>query len=214
MRATDYSLMQQEDHIEWTSYAIDASQTRRGLLCHNALIDDPALASPRTHVDQPKAMPQEEYQVALVRRKDGSGSNTHFLARFEEDGSVLLLPLTWNELLDQLREHSINSILAGQGNITRFGEVHVDFSTMQIRRGKQPVELRPQELELLRFLSQHPNMVFSRSALLNEVWGYNNYPFTRTVDAHVWRLRQKLESDPSHPMHFRTVRGLGYKFVP
>jgi len=50
--------------------------------------------------------------------------------------------------------------------------------------------------------------------LLNEVWGYENYPCTRTVDNHILRLRQKLERDPSRPIHFRTVHGVGYKFLP
>ena len=55
--------------------------------------------------------------------------------------------------------------------------------------------------------------VVSRTELLNEVWGYNNYPTTRTVDTHMLRLRQKLEKDPADPVHFRTVHGTGYKFV-
>jgi DNA-binding response OmpR family regulator len=55
--------------------------------------------------------------------------------------------------------------------------------------------------------------VISRTELLNEVWGYNNYPTTRTVDTHILRLRQKLERDPTDPVHFRTVHGTGYKFV-
>ena len=53
-----------------------------------------------------------------------------------------------------------------------------------------------------------------RDELLNEVWGYQNYPSTRTVDNHILKLRQKLEKDPANPVHFRTVHGMGYKFVP
>jgi len=56
--------------------------------------------------------------------------------------------------------------------------------------------------------------VLSREELLNEAWGYNSYPTTRTVDNHVLRLRQKLERDPAHPVHFQTVHRTGYKFVP
>jgi DNA-binding response OmpR family regulator len=55
--------------------------------------------------------------------------------------------------------------------------------------------------------------VISRDELLNEVWGYQNYPSTRTVDNHILKLRQKLEKDPTNPVHFRTVHGMGYKFV-
>jgi DNA-binding response OmpR family regulator len=60
----------------------------------------------------------------------------------------------------------------------------------------------------------NPERVISRDELLNEVWGFDNYPCTRTVDTHMWRLRRKLELDPANPMHFHTVRAIGYKFLP
>jgi len=66
----------------------------------------------------------------------------------------------------------------------------------------------------LKFLVQNAERVISRDELLNEVWGYQNYPSTRTVDNHILKLRQKLEKDPANPVHFRTVHGMGYKFVP
>jgi len=66
----------------------------------------------------------------------------------------------------------------------------------------------------LRFFAQSPERVISREELLNEVWGYQNYPSTRTVDNHILRLRQKLELDPSNPRFFLTIHGAGYKFVP
>jgi len=69
------------------------------------------------------------------------------------------------------------------------------------------------EFKLLRFLVQNAGRVISRDELLNEVWGYDNYPCTRTVDNHILRLRQKLELDPARPVHFHTVHGVGYKFV-
>jgi DNA-binding response OmpR family regulator len=71
-----------------------------------------------------------------------------------------------------------------------------------------------QEFKLVRFLSESPERVIPRDELLNEVWGYQNYPSTRTVDNHILRLRQKLEVDPSQPRYFLTVHGAGYKFVP
>ena len=71
-----------------------------------------------------------------------------------------------------------------------------------------------QEFKLLRFFTQNPGRVISRTELLNEVWGYDNYPSTRTVDNHVLNLRPKLESEPADPVHFRTVHGIGYKFIP
>ena len=70
------------------------------------------------------------------------------------------------------------------------------------------------EFKTLEYLTKNPERVISRDELLNEVWGYQNYPCTRTVDNHILRLRQKLESDPSHPSHFLTIHGMGYKFAP
>jgi DNA-binding response OmpR family regulator len=90
----------------------------------------------------------------------------------------------------------------------------VDFTKMEALREGLPVALTPQEFKMLRFLANNPERVVSREQLLNEVWGYQNYPSTRTVDNHVLRLRQKLEKDPANPVHFRTVHGAGYKFVP
>jgi DNA-binding response OmpR family regulator len=66
----------------------------------------------------------------------------------------------------------------------------------------------------LRFFARSPERVISREELLNEVWGYQNYPSTRTVDNHILRLRQKLEQDPGNPRFFLTIHGAGYKFVP
>jgi DNA-binding response OmpR family regulator len=72
---------------------------------------------------------------------------------------------------------------------------------------------RPRSLAAAR-RTKNPERVISRDELLNEVWGYQNYPCTRTVDNHILRLRQKLESDRSRPSHLFTVHGMGYKFVP
>jgi len=85
---------------------------------------------------------------------------------------------------------------------------------MEITRGGRPISLTTQEFKLLKHFTQNPSRVISRSDLLNEVWGYQDYPSTRTVDNHVWKLRLKLEVDPSNPIHFQTVHGAGYKFVP
>lgn len=95
----------------------------------------------------------------------------------------------------------------------RFDDVEVNFSKMELHRGGQPVSLTPQEFKMLRFFLNNQERVISRTELLNEVWGYNNYPTTRTIDTHMLRLRQKLEKDPTDPVHFRTVHGTGYKFV-
>jgi len=94
-----------------------------------------------------------------------------------------------------------------------FDDVEVSFSKMELHRKGQLVPLTPQEFKMLRFFLNNQDRVVSRTELLNEVWGYNNYPTTRTVDTHMLRLRQKLEKEPDDPVRFQTVHGIGYKFV-
>lgn len=94
-----------------------------------------------------------------------------------------------------------------------FDDIAVNFTTMELTQDGQPVALTAQEFKVLKFFIQNQDRVISREELLDEVWGYQSYPSTRTVDNHILRLRQKLEKDPSHPLHFKTVHGAGYKFV-
>jgi DNA-binding response OmpR family regulator len=95
-----------------------------------------------------------------------------------------------------------------------FGGVKGRFSTMEIYRSGRPVTLTCKEFKTLAYFIKNPRKVISRDELLNEVWGYVNYPSTRTVDNHILRLRQKLETEPAHPKHFHTVHSVGYKFLP
>ena len=75
------------------------------------------------------------------------------------------------------------------------------------------IALTANEIKLLRYFIDHAERVITREELLNDVWGYTSYPTTRTVDNQVMKLRQKLEADPARPVHFRTMHGIGYKFV-
>ena len=101
-----------------------------------------------------------------------------------------------------------------QSAIYRFGECEIDFEKMIAKRAATPVVLTSHEFKLLRFFTENPERVLSREVLLNEVWGYNSYPTTRTVDNQILKLRQKLEPDPANPKHLLTIYGAGYKFVP
>jgi DNA-binding response OmpR family regulator len=94
-----------------------------------------------------------------------------------------------------------------------FGEVEVDLKTCQVMRRGAPVDISSKEFELLKFFLCHPGETLSRDKLLEEVWGYDRFPTTRTVDAHIVRLRQKLEPKPEEPRFILTVHGTGYKFV-
>src|SRR3984893_12723231 len=95
-----------------------------------------------------------------------------------------------------------------------FGDARIDFTSMEATQGTKPVTLTAQEFKLLKFFASSPGRVLSRDELLNEVWGYQNYPSTRTVDNHILRLRQKLEPESANPRYFLTIHGAGYKFVP
>jgi DNA-binding response OmpR family regulator len=95
-----------------------------------------------------------------------------------------------------------------------FGGVKGCFSTMEIHRNGRPVILTCKEFKTLAYLIKNPRRVISRDELLNAVWGYENYPCTRTVDNHILKLRKKLETEPAHPKHFHTVHSSGYKFLP
>jgi two-component system, OmpR family, alkaline phosphatase synthesis response regulator PhoP len=94
-----------------------------------------------------------------------------------------------------------------------FDDTFIDFTKMEIVREGRVIVLTAQEFKTLKFMVQNAERVITRDELLNEVWGYHNYPSTRTVDNHILKLRQKLEKDPANPVHFRTVHGVGYKFV-
>jgi|SRR5581483_10224015 len=99
-------------------------------------------------------------------------------------------------------------------NTYRFGDCEIDFRSMTARRAGTPVVLTAHEFKLLRFFTQNVDRVLTREVLLNEVWGYNAYPTTRTVDNQILKLRQKLETDSANPQHLLTIYGAGYKFVP
>ncbi|MFC5175680.1 response regulator transcription factor [Nocardioides taihuensis] len=98
-----------------------------------------------------------------------------------------------------------------EAHLIRSGEVLVDDATYTAKIGKRALDLTFKEFELLKFLAQHPGRVFSRQQLLQEVWGYDYFGGTRTVDVHVRRLRAKL--GPEHETLIGTVRNVGYRFV-
>jgi DNA-binding response OmpR family regulator len=100
-------------------------------------------------------------------------------------------------------------------NATRvsFGNITADFTGMEVYRDGMLVPLTAHEIKLLQHFVENPDRVITREELLSDVWHYTSYPTTRTVDNHVMKLRQKLEPDPAKPMYFRTMHGIGYKFV-
>jgi DNA-binding response OmpR family regulator len=98
-------------------------------------------------------------------------------------------------------------------DVFRFGDVEVNIRGNEVRRAGTIVELATKEFALLAYFIAHPGETLSRDRLLDAVWGYQNYPNTRTVDTHIVHLRQKLEPHPEEPRFFVTVHGTGYKFM-
>lgn len=122
-------------------------------------------------------------------------------------------PFGTRELLARIRavlrrsspEHSL---------VISFSDTQVDLERRVVTRRGGELKLTPAEYNLLTFFLQNPDRPLTRDVILNSVWGYDSYPNTRTVDAHVMRLRHKLEPDPGVPRHFLTLHGVGYRFLP
>jgi two-component system alkaline phosphatase synthesis response regulator PhoP len=122
-------------------------------------------------------------------------------------------PFSLRELLARVR-----AVLRRPGPRQRwaeaaFGDVRLHLRGRQAFKAGKEVRLTRKEFDLLRYLVEHRGEVVTRDRLLDEVWGYEHFPTTRTVDTHILRLRQKFENDPEHPQHILTVHGQGYKFV-
>ena len=122
-------------------------------------------------------------------------------------------PFSPRELLARVRAAVRRNKRTEPAELFVFDNVSVDFAKMEVTRQGRLIPMTAQEFKILKFFVQNPDRVFTRSELLNEVWGYQNYPSTRTVDNHIWKLRLKLEDDPSKPVYFHTIHGAGYKFV-
>jgi DNA-binding response OmpR family regulator len=168
----------------------------------------------------------------LCRKLRGEGVATPILmltARSEEPDRVLGLdlgaddyvtkPFSVRELMARIRALLRRSQRPADGSKNlpdqlRFGDVEIDFLRYEARIGGKNVEMTRKEFAMVRLLASRAGEVVTRDELLNEVWGIESYPSSRTVDNHVAGVRAKLERDPSQPEHIKTVHGVGYKFVP
>jgi len=164
--------------------------------------------------------------VEVCKRLRGSGVLTPIIvlsAIGEEIDKVLLLeigaddyvvkPFGARELLARIRA-VLRRQPGGQQKVLAFADVEVHLDRRVVTRRDQEIRFTPAEYNLLTFFLQNPDRPLSRDMILNSVWGYESFPNTRTVDAHVVRLRQKLEADPNCPRHFLTLHKVGYRFLP
>lgn len=123
-------------------------------------------------------------------------------------------PFSIKELLARIRAHLRRARKqVGEMESFSFGDVELNFKKYVARKGGQALDLSPREFEILRYLIRHNGEIVTRDQLLDEVWGYESNPITRTVDNHIAKLRQKIEPDPSEPQHIITVHRLGYRFI-
>ena len=123
-------------------------------------------------------------------------------------------PFDMNELFVRVEALLRRASRVGRAEATPWtcGNVQVDFRNSVIMRAGRMISLSERESRLLRYFVDNSGRIVSRDALLEQVWGYNTAPYTRTVDVHIARLRQKIEDDPKNPKLIVTVHGLGYRF--
>lgn len=166
------------------------------------------------------------YEICRKMRSEGLSIPILILtARGDEGDRVLGLdlgaddyvskPFSLRELLARMRAllrrgQATGSLL----NELRVNDVFVDFRSYEARKSGARLEMTRREFQVLRVLASRPGEVISRSELLDQVWGLEVYPTTRTVDNHIASLRAKLEINPAEPVHILTVRGVGYKWIP
>lgn len=123
-------------------------------------------------------------------------------------------PFGLNELIARIRA-LLRRTSRANGELERytFGNIDVDFKMYRATKAGIPLELSPREFELLRYFIAHRGEAVTRDQLLNEVWGYEESPFTRTVDNHIAKLRQKIEATADAPQYLITVHRVGYRFL-
>ena len=168
---------------------------------------------------------RDGYDVCRALRKAQPGLPILMLtAKGQEDDIVLGLklgaddyvkkPFSVAELMARI-ETVLRRAAAAGGMPERaaFGPVVIDFVRHEARKRDEALDLTPKEFEMLRYFVAHQGAVVTREALLNAVWDYTSAPNTRTVDAHIVKLRQKIEEEPHAPRHLLTMHGIGYKFI-
>ena len=163
----------------------------------------------------------------ICKRVRSNGSNVPIImltARGQEIDKVLGLkigaddyvtkPFSFLELMARVEALlRRSSSFAERLETYTFGDVEVDFRSSEARKKDEPIALSPREFKLLRFLIEHRGEVVPRERLLDAVWGYDDVPFTRTVDMHIAKLRKKIEDTPADPTFIVTVHRMGYKFT-
>lgn len=153
--------------------------------------------------------------IIMLTAKDAESDKVAGLELGADD--YMTKPFSMRELIARVRAHlrraAKSGVLSESNEVLRGGSIELDIDAHQARLNGDVVDLRPKEFELLESLMRRKNRLAARHTLIDEVWGPTYFGDTKTLDVHIKRLRQKLEPDPTGPVHILTVRGLGYKFV-
>ena len=152
--------------------------------------------------------------IVILTAKDGEADKVSGLELGADD--YVTKPFSMRELVSRVRALLRRAGMAAQPEpveVLRGGPIELDVGKHEARVGGEPLALPPKEFELLEAFLRRKGRLLTRDFLIEEVWGPDYYGDTRTLDVHVKRLRQKVETDPHEPAHLLTVRGLGYRFV-
>lgn len=153
--------------------------------------------------------------IIMLTAKDAESDKVAGLELGADD--YMTKPFSMRELIARVRAHlrraAKSGVLSESNEVLRGGSIELDIDAHQARLNGEAVDLRPKEFELLESLMRRKNRLAARHTLIDEVWGPTYFGDTKTLDVHIKRLRQKLEPNPTGPVHIVTVRGLGYKFV-
>ncbi|MEX0682094.1 MAG: response regulator transcription factor [Dehalococcoidia bacterium] len=163
------------------------------------------------------------FEVCRVLRKESRVPIIMLTARADEVDRIVGLeigaddyvtkPFSVKELMARVRVRLRRWAEAPSEQVMLSGDVRADIVRREVTKGGKAIPLRPKEFDLLVYLMENRGRVLTREQLLQEVWGYNGFDQTRTVDVHVGRLRDKIEDNIDHPLHILTVRGKGYRFA-
>jgi DNA-binding response OmpR family regulator len=215
-RGLEYALSKEGFRVLWAETGQQALQLARGekpdlILLDIRLPDISGLDVCRMLRAEGKRMP-----ILMLTARDEEVDKVLGLELGADD--YVVKPYSLRELISRIRAllrraYGEFAPSSDRDRLT-FGDVELDLERMQVNRQGKPVYLTPTEFRLLRYLVSHPDRPFSRSDLIEEIWGYDSSVGNeRTVDVHMRHLRQKLEDIPSQPRWLVTVRGIGYKFA-
>jgi len=127
-------------------------------------------------------------------------------------------PFSTRELISRikavLRRTETKETKSSDLEVFTFGKVSINLKTYEVQKNGKKSALSAMEAKVMKFFIEHANEVIPRDKLLDEVWGYEQFPSTRTVDNFIVKLRIKIEDDPKSPKHLHTIYGAGYKFIP